>query len=92
MTCLEYEYALSARDKGHALNNETLERVQAHVATCVRHGGTIPRREELEEIFIGMFARVGHWDSCKDPVCKHDDDPPSYFESETVRKYRKEVK
>lgn len=48
-----------------------------------------PSYEALCKIWSDMVARVGHHETCRDPKCKHDDDPPSYFETETVRRFTK---
>jgi hypothetical protein len=45
----------------------------------------IPEHKELVFMWTQMLDRVRHQEECKDPSCKHDDDPPSYWETATVR-------
>lgn len=46
-----------------------------------------PSYEILCDIWRQMVDRVKHESNCAITDCSHDDDPPSYFESEIVRQY-----
>lgn len=41
--------------------------------------------KRLSKVTDAILARVKHADECRDPSCKHDDDPPTYFEREVAK-------
>ena len=89
MTCDDFKDESRVIEQGHA-SPEMVERHLHHKATCVNCGGVMPSHVDLRQIFRDMFARVGHPKVCRDQTCKHDDDPPSLFESEVVKQFVKE--
>lgn len=87
MTCDDYAAEKNVIAGGY-FSPEMLERVKEHEAMCVSCGGIMPDHASLREIFKDMFLRVGHSEVCKGN-CKCDDDPPSLFETQVVKQFKK---
>jgi hypothetical protein len=87
-TCQEAAHYVKCRLENYA-SPEMVEAAKEHFATCVSCGGTMPGQEDLQAIFRDMFLRVGHQEVCKGKDCRCGDDPPSYFESQVVKQFRK---
>jgi len=87
-TCKEVRHYLNVREEGYA-SPEMIVTAREHIATCVSCGGTMPPHEDLQAIFRDMFTHVGHAEICKDETCKCRSYPPSQFEIETVKQFKK---
>lgn len=86
-TCSEAAHYMNLRGEGYA-SPEMVEAARVHVATCVDCGGRMPSHDDLQRIFRDMFARVGHQEVCRGGDCRCGDDPPAYFETETVKQFK----
>lgn len=89
-TCVEAAHYRQCQEERRA-SPEMAEAAREHFATCFQCGGSPPSPADLVAIYGDMFLRVGHADICKDPKCKHADDPPSLFERQVVRQFKRKI-